>query len=176
MASPARMPALPGTGEEALLFSSSRSNDHRPANSTLVTALCRRFRSASAKGTRFSCGVSKARNPSKLSEVTHPCAANSPKACSTREGNKPVRFTSSPKNSAPSLAKVFKTREVSGENSGKGEETDSASHSARFSLAKSATGLERTGAAGRPFWFARAVSRPQPTRPVKHNWSSHCGV
>src|SRR5213592_2621520 len=47
-----------------------RSNDQRPAYSMLVTDLCRRLRLRSANGTRFSCGTSKARIPSKLSEVT----------------------------------------------------------------------------------------------------------
>ena len=83
-----------------------RSNDHRPANSMLVTVLCRRFRSMSPNGARFSWGKSSARNPSKLSAVTQPCAASSPSACSTRDGNKPVRRTISAKKSAPVFASV----------------------------------------------------------------------
>jgi hypothetical protein len=48
------------------------SKDQRPANSTLLTLLCRGLRSVCEKGIRFSCGKSKARSPSKLSDVTQP--------------------------------------------------------------------------------------------------------
>src|SRR4051794_23622522 len=89
--------------------------DQRPANSTLVTVLWRRFRARSANGFLFSDGTSKARNPSKLSAVTRPWAVNSASAFSTRDGSKPVRFTISPKNNAPTRDNVSKTRDVSGE-------------------------------------------------------------
>src|SRR5437016_4179158 len=109
-----------------------RSNDQRPAYSMLVTDLCRRLRSRSANGTRFSCGTSKARIPSKLSDVTQPCPASSPSACSTREGSKPVRLTRSPKNNAPPSANVWSTLFVSGGYSDNLGSADKRSQSGKF--------------------------------------------
>src|SRR5437773_801857 len=116
-------------GAEELLFADCRptggrwdawpalvcSNDHRPANSMLVTVLCRRFRSKSANGARFYEGINNARRPSKLSAVTRPCVTSSPSACSTREGNRRVCRTISLKNKAPAWVSVLNTKSVSGE-------------------------------------------------------------
>ena len=156
--------------------SSTRSNDHLPANSILVTVRCRRFRSRSAKGARFSAGISNARSPSKLSAVTQPCAASSPSACSTREGSSPVCRTISLKNNAPARDKVCRTCSVSGRNPEGASASDRTSQCARFSRAKSETGLDRSGEKARTFWIRGGVRRPQPIRPVKQSRSSHCGV
>src|SRR5437879_3003082 len=95
----------------------------------LVTVLCRRFRSRSAKGARFSEGTSNARSPSKLSAVTQPRAASSPSACSTRDGSNPVWRTTSLKNNAPACDRVFRICSVSGANSPGISAADSSSHS-----------------------------------------------
>src|SRR5947208_15582921 len=86
------------------------SNDQRPANSILARfVLRRRFPSFRPKVGRLFDGTSRARKPSKLSDVTKPSAASSESASSTCDGNKPVRRTNSVKNSAPAAASASRT-------------------------------------------------------------------
>jgi hypothetical protein len=88
-----------------------RKSDQRPASSTLLTALKREWRPEPVSDSRFSCGSRSARNPSKLSEVTHPWAASSARACSTPVGRTPWTLaSSSPKNMAPAARKGFEDK------------------------------------------------------------------
>src|SRR5215470_18682082 len=87
-------------GETTLLL----NNDQRPANSMLARfVLRRRFPMFRPNVGRLFDGTSRARKPSKLSEVTRPSAASWDKASSTWDGSRPLHRTNSVKKSAPPL-------------------------------------------------------------------------
>src|SRR5437879_3003331 len=61
-------------------------------------------------GRRRSDGISSARSPAKLSDVTKPHATSSPSPFSTSLRNRPVALTRSPKNDAPRPSSVDDTQ------------------------------------------------------------------
>ena len=165
--SPSPLPSPRGEGE-------SKSAPRKRGDSGVR---CTRFSFCkSANGARFSDGISNARKPSKLSAVAQPRAASSPSAWATRDGRSFVARTSSAKNIAPDCDRVCKTNSVSGVNSAGNSRPDNSSQAADFPGQTGRWASNATEPMPRPFGFCGGDSRPQPMRPVRQSWSSHCGV
>ena len=152
-----------------------RSLDERPASRVLDAedgAAPMSF-PAPPKGLRLSDGVSRARSPAKLSELTRPSTTSSASASSTCVRSRPVPSTISSKNDAPCARRWSATacaRELS---SGSAAAAGTARVHSGALRARQQRHRRRAYRAGMgPLAAAAGVSRVQTARPDRHRSSS----